>query len=158
MEYPDPAATAPLFAPDRAAAGDSAQTLGYLIVHVQRLLDDILAEELAPLGLTAAQFVVIAQLYHRCEDTAAGVCRRLDYDPGAMTRLIGRIEKKGLVRRVHHPGDGRSVRIELTERGLALCPQLLPKVCNALNRLLRGFSSSEVAMFGQMLQRILHNR
>jgi DNA-binding MarR family transcriptional regulator len=158
MDRSDPAVPAPLYTPDRIVACETSQSLGYLIVHVQRLLDEILEEELEPIGLTAAQFVVITQLYHRSESTPAGFCRQLGHDPGAMTRLINRIEKKGLVRRVRNPEDRRSVRLELTEDGLALCPQILPRVCNALNRLLRGFSDEEAALLEHMLQRILRNR
>lgn len=152
------AAPGPLYTPDRIDCCDSSTSLAYLIVHVQRLLDEILEAELEPLGLTAAQFVVITQLHHRTENTPAGFCRRLDHDPGAMTRLIGRIEKKGFIRRVGNPEDRRSVLLELTDAGRTLCPQILPRVCNALNRLLQGFSTEEAALLEQMLQRILRNR
>lgn len=151
------AGTAALYTPESLSHCEMQNALGYLIAHVKRRLEDILEQELAPLELTAAQFVVLINLHHQAESTPADFCRLLDYDPGAMTRLIDRIEKKGFIRRVRNPDDRRSVRLELTEAGLALCPQAMPRVCSAFNRLLHGFKPEEARQLESMLQRILAN-
>jgi DNA-binding MarR family transcriptional regulator len=43
-----------------------------------------------------------------------------------MTRLLDRLEGKGLIRRRNHPGDRRSIVIALTGQGRALVPHLAP--------------------------------
>ncbi|TDR82265.1 MarR family winged helix-turn-helix transcriptional regulator [Paludibacterium purpuratum] len=158
MQIPSDTTVSVLFTPEDLACRDSSQALGYLILGVKRRLTEILEEELAPLDLTAAQFAVIMQLHREEESTPAGFCRLLDYDPGAMTRLLYRIELKGFIRRQRNPQDRRSVRFALTDSGRALCPQMIAKICNAHNRLLAGFSHDEALLLKQMLQRMLQNR
>lgn len=157
MENNPQPTTAALYSPERLQHCEMQNALGYLVAHVKRRMEDLLEQELAPLGLTSAQFVVLINLYHQNESTPASFCRLLDYDPGAMTRLIDRIEKKGFVRRVRNPSDARSIMLELTELGRELCPSALPGVSNAFNRLLKGFSAQEAEQLESMLQRILAN-
>jgi MarR family transcriptional regulator, lower aerobic nicotinate degradation pathway regulator len=46
--------------------------------------------------------------------------RRLDLGKSSMTGLVARAEARGLVRRTPDESDGRGVRVESTEAGLAL--------------------------------------
>src|SRR6201996_2107609 len=74
--------------------------------------------ELSSLEISAAQFIVIAAL--ALADTAksaSDLCKGMSYDAGAMTRMIDRLESKGLIRRNRRPEDRRVVYIELTEEG-----------------------------------------
>jgi DNA-binding MarR family transcriptional regulator len=41
------------------------------------------------------------------------------FSSGGLTRLVGRLEARGLVRRTPDPGDARSLRAELTAQGSA---------------------------------------
>ncbi|BEV70551.1 MULTISPECIES: MarR family winged helix-turn-helix transcriptional regulator [unclassified Paludibacterium] len=141
--------------PEDLTCVPSSEALGYLILGAKRRLTEILEEELAPLGLTAAQSAVIMQLYRGEENTPAGFCRLLDYDPGAMTRLLYRIEHKGLLRRAQNPQDRRSFRFELTEAGRALCPAMLERICQAHNRLLAGLGQQDADTLRRLLQCIL---
>jgi DNA-binding MarR family transcriptional regulator len=43
--------------------------------------------------------------------------------PPTMTKIIGRLEERGLVRRTPHPTDGRQVIISATEQGRAVYAQ-----------------------------------
>ena len=147
----------PLYTPENIDLSCGKKSLGYLLSHTKNLLREIIEQELEPLDLTAAQFVVIIHLFHQPESTPADFCRILDYDPGAMTRLIDRIEKKGFIRRTQNPNDKRSVRLELTDAGRALYPEIQPKVCNAFNRLLHGFSPEESQQLHHLLERILQS-
>src|SRR6201993_3272415 len=91
-------------------------------------LDEVLAKdpELAPLEISAAQYVVISVLAKsKCgPDSATQLCKDLSYDAGAMTRMIDRLEAKGLISRRRCPEDRRLVKLELTEAGLAALPKL----------------------------------
>lgn len=74
-----------------------------------------------------------------------------------MTRLLDRLEDKGLVRRRRHPGDRRSIIIEVTDEGRAIVPRLAPVFGRVTGRLLAGFSEAEVRELTGMLQRMLEN-
>src|ERR1700684_3970102 len=60
--------------------------------------------EVASLEVTAAQFVIIANVLKGHANSACELCKFMDYDRGAMSRLIERLGGKGLLRRCcHHP-------------------------------------------------------
>lgn len=133
--------------------------VGYLM---KRLLAEMFAaadREMAPLGLTSAQFTVLAALASKRADSPATLCAAMaDYDRGAMTRMIDRLQAKGLVRRVRDAkGDRRAVRVELTPGGKALYPRLVAGAAGVLNRFLTGFSEKEHAQLAAYLQRMLAN-
>jgi MarR family transcriptional regulator, multiple antibiotic resistance protein MarR len=85
------------------------------------------------------------------------LCKAMTYDPGAMTRLLDRLERKGVLRRARTGGDRRTVRLELTAAGKALYPKILDALVDTFNHLLRGFSKSEVRELEGFLKRMLAN-
>src|SRR6266481_2625377 len=97
-------------------------SIGPLLQRARMQILDDLDKELEPLGITAAQFVILVRLSEDDVGSAAGLCRGVSYDPGAMTRMIDRLEKKGLVRRVRRADDRRKVDLELTAEGKAIYP------------------------------------
>jgi DNA-binding MarR family transcriptional regulator len=138
--------------------------VGHLLnrVRIEMLvaLDKALASdaELAPLELSAAQFIVIATLALADGATSASdLCRGISYDAGAMTRMIDRLESKGLIRRNRRPDDRRVVYIELTEEGARAFPRMKTLSMAVVNRFLGGFSQAEARQLEGFLTRMLEN-
>jgi DNA-binding MarR family transcriptional regulator len=140
-----------------------ASCVGQLIYRVRAAqmssLDHELAQDpdLAPLEISAAQYTIISALAKCGVDSAAQLCKGLSYDAGAMTRMIDRLEAKGLVKRRRCPEDRRLVKLELTEAGLAALPKLRECSVRVLNRLLRGFSLAEARQLEGFMVRMLQN-
>ncbi|HEV8553520.1 MAG TPA: MarR family transcriptional regulator [Casimicrobiaceae bacterium] len=130
--------------------------IGGLIARVRVKLFEALDEELAPFDITAAQYVILVNLANGV-DSASGLCKGVSYDPGAMTRMIDRLERKGFVRRVRSPEDRRVVNLALTEEGKAVYPKLVARAAAATNRRLRGFTKPEAQQLESFLQRMLVN-
>lgn len=123
-------------------------------------LDEVLAKDpdLAPLEISAAQYVVISVLAKsKCVDSATQLCKDLSYDAGAMTRMVDRLEAKGLISRRRCPDDRRLVKLELTEAGLAALPKLRGCSVQVMNHFLRGFSQDEARQLEGFLVRMLQN-
>jgi DNA-binding MarR family transcriptional regulator len=78
-------------------------------------------------------------------------------DTAGMTKLLDRLEAKGLVKRCPNPDDRRSVLVEPTERGLTLVPQLAPVFGEVTSQLFEGFSDEEIASFTSSLRRMREN-
>jgi DNA-binding MarR family transcriptional regulator len=136
---------------------DPKRAVGRLLSRVRHLLLERLGERLAALDLTSAQWGVVVSLAEGVASTPAELSRILDYDPGAMTRLIDRLEKKDIVRRTRSTDDRRSVSLELTERGRALFPEIMPLIVGVYNELLTGFSKEEADKLEGFLIRMLEN-
>jgi DNA-binding MarR family transcriptional regulator len=63
--------------------------------------------------------------------TPSEISARTLISSATMTSTLDRLERHGLVRRLPNPEDRRSVLIEVTDAGRALCDRLLPGI-NAL--------------------------
>jgi DNA-binding MarR family transcriptional regulator len=113
--------------------------------------------ELEPFGVTGAQFEVLKNLARSHDETAASLCRALHYDTGSMTRMLDRLQEKGLVTRQRDTGDRRLVFLRLTEAGRNLIPKIQPASYRALRRHLTGFTPQEVASLKRYLGRIIEN-
>ncbi len=133
------------------------QGVGAHIGRARRTIVEAIDQELAPLDISHAQWIVIMLLGDGAASTAAELCKILIYDPGAMTRLLDRLEKKGVLRRVRAKDDRRTARLELTADGAKLYPRILEALVQVFNRLLHGFSKSEVQQLEQLLQRMVAN-
>ena len=140
-----------------AASFKPEDSLGYLIGNLRRALLEAMEEKFAPHGLTAPQAIVMFQLAHGMAAHAAEFCRNLQYDPGAMTRLIDRLEAKGFVRRVRSAHNRRNVRIELTPAGRATLPHIGKAALDVFDVFLKGFSKAEARQLHSFLQRMLAN-
>jgi len=128
-----------------------------LIARVRMAFLDELETRLAPLDLKAADYLVLVTLAAGNVDTASSVCSVLAHDPGAMTRKIDALEKRGLVRRVRSDEDRRAIRLELTPEGRKLYPKALAVGVDLANDYLEGFSKSEVKALEGLLKKILQN-
>ena len=112
---------------------------------------------LEPFGVTGAQFEVLKSLARSDNETAASLCRSLHYDTGSMTRMLDRLQEKGLVIRERDTSDRRLVFLRLTHTGESLIPKIQPALRRALRRHLAGFSAEEVASLKRYLGRIIEN-
>lgn len=132
-------------------------SLGRLMAEVSGRLLAALDDEMTGHGITGAQWVILMRIAGGRGSTAAELCRFSRYDTGSMTRMLDRLEEKGLIRRVRSATDRRRVLLELTPAGRRLHPQLPAVAVKVLNAHLRGFSEEEVALFTSFLQRMLAN-
>ncbi len=137
--------------------------VGYLLHRVRaEMLGQVDRElaadaELARLEVSSAQFIILAQLGLGGIRSASDLCKGISYDAGAMTRMIDRLEDKGLLRRSRSPEDRRLVNLELTEQGIAALPRMKQCSIRVLNRFLKGFSKSEARLLEGFLTRMLEN-
>ena len=129
-----------------------------LINRVRVELIDALDLELSKFDISAPQLFVLASVANKQAASASTLCKSISYDPGAMTRMIDRLEQKGLIRRSPNPGDRRATNLDLTPAGKALYPQLLATKESVQARFLRGFSSDDVRVLEGLLNRMLENR
>ena len=131
--------------------------LGFFIGRARKTFILELEKELAPYDVSSSQWAVILNIYDGRATTAGEMCKVMRYDPGAMTRLLDRLEDKNFLRRMRTGDDRRTVQLELTPSGKALRPKIINALVTVLNRLLRGFTKTEVRQLKDMLDRINAN-
>ena len=86
------------------------------------LIETFQNEVVAPFDLSAADYSVLAALRRGGKPyalTPGKLYSRLQRSSGGMTKMVKRLEERGLVRRSPDPKDGRGSLVSLTRRGLA---------------------------------------
>lgn len=131
---------------------------GRLIHRAQVVLTESLDRELAQSDISAAQYVILSTLAAGSADTAAQICKEISYSPGAMTRMLDRLENKGMIRRVPYVDNRRSVRLELTEEGKAKFPALRLAATTVIDRYFGALDAPELQQLGSLLEKMLAGR
>ena len=112
--------------------------------------------EIAGHDLTFSQFVTLKKL----SDGIASVtdlARAAELNPGAMTRLLDRLEAKGLISRVADPGDRRALHIHLTEAGIAIWSDIAQCGQRVHDRALAGMNDADRDQLLRLLERVRAN-
>lgn len=128
---------------------------GHLIALINQLKDRILERHLVDHQITAAQFKVVLLISQQRASTPADLVRLLNLDSGAMTRMLDRLEHKGLLTRERSHADRRQVHLRLTESGEAL-GLLVPQIAaDAINELTGCLTCSELDEFQRLMKKML---
>src|SRR5438045_3359848 len=124
-------------------AAEAEEGLGRLLLRVVREMRTRFDRSLEGFDLTAQQ----AEILYRCsragELTPKQLTNLLVTDNAGVTRLVDRLEAKGLVARRASADDRRSVTIKLTRSGTALVPRVARVAHAQRRRLAAGPSASE---------------
>lgn len=131
-------------------------SVGYLMSRVKSLMSNLVTQRTQDeLGITGTQASMLFMVAVGKCSTAAELAREFAIDASAVTRLLDRVEKSGLLSRVRSMEDRRVVRLELTDEGRAIAEKLPAIFRSVLDQLLGGFTPEEVGFLKSMLRRIL---
>jgi DNA-binding MarR family transcriptional regulator len=130
-------------------------SVGYLIARARLKLTKEFDDALTEHDITKAQGGILLILAAgRCE-TAAELARELYTDSASMTRMIDRLEKRGLVKRVRRADDRRVVNLHLTDQGQELAERL-PKIFSTiLAASFAHFNAAELDALRGLLRKFL---
>jgi len=139
---------------DSLLAGDS---IGLLMKQCVGGLGREIQERMNAHAVTYAQWPALAALSRQQSRTAADLARELQTDAGAMTRMLDRLEEKGLITRTRDQADRRVTQIQLTTEGLEAVSPIREVLAEVLNQALRGFSEEEFERLRGYLRRVHAN-
>lgn len=133
--------------------------LGLIFRQIRDAMWADMAREMALAGhdLTYSQFMTVK---HLAVDSSAGVgdlARLAQLNPGAMTRLLDKLEARGLLKRLADPSDRRALNIVLTDAGMALWHDISQCGQIVRDRAMHGLDASQRAQLFRMLDQVLQN-
>lgn len=110
--------------PDAGTRADRAAVSAWLRLNrIAQKIDRAAAAEFAAMGLSMAQFDVIAQLGRGEGITQQELANRLLVTKGNISQLVGKMERRGLIARRQ---EGRSNALHLTSEGRRLFRSAVP--------------------------------
>jgi MarR family transcriptional regulator for hemolysin len=109
------------------------------------------------LGLTRAQWSVLAHLKRNEGSKQAAVADTLELEPITLVRLLDRLEAAGWVERRPDPGDRRARQLYLTEKARPVLDQLMALASETRAVALAGFSEPEREILIEALTKVRAN-
>ncbi len=109
------------------------------------------------MDLSVGQPLVLIVLSSRESCTQSELCSFAHVKPASMTVLLQRMEKSGLIYRKQDPNDMRSMRVHISEKGMAKNDELKAARKKMEEECLSGFSESEKIQFIAYMERINQN-
>jgi len=105
---------------------DDENYIGYSITDVGRLLRTVFERRVRAVGLTRAQWLVIARVHRRPGLSQSEVADLLEIEKASAGRLIDRMEAKGWLRRRADASDRRVNRLHLSAEANRLHAAIWP--------------------------------
>lgn len=136
----------------------SASALGILLRQTRDAMWARMAVELDKLGhdLTFSQYITLKKLAHG-NASVTDLARAAEVNPGAMTRLLDKLEARGLIVRVADPSDRRALDIRLTEAGTIIWQDINQCGMRVRELAMHGMTDAERQQLSDLLVRVRDN-
>ena len=133
------------------------RSFGFLMHDVSRLLRKTFDRHARAIGLTRAQWRVLAHLSRNEGIKQAGLAEILEIKPITLARLLDRLDAHGWVERRLDPKDKRARRLFLTNKGRSIIRELRVVALSVREEALSGLSDSEQDLLIDQLRAVKEN-
>lgn len=131
-----------------------------MIARVQLLSERVFSKILAKYELSQispAQGRILFVLWSKDGISIQELAKKTSLGKSTLTSMLDRLEQAGFVKRVPSKEDRRTILIKLTEKDRE-CQNLYTKITKEKTALFyKGFTSKEIDIFENYLQRVLDN-
>lgn len=108
----------------RSAASPLDAHLGFWLRFVSNHVSARFSQLVEGEGSSVTEWVALRTLFDNPQTTHAELIQALGMTKGAASKVVTRLEEKGLARREHAEGSAREQVLRLTPQGRALVPRL----------------------------------
>ena len=129
----------------------------YLPYLVNRLGQRFVAEitpALAARGIDVQTWRVLIALYQRGDQLLGALADLTSINVSTLSRLVGRMEGRGLVERRRGADDARAVIVALTPAGRGMTEEILPTAAGLETAATADFTEAELATLRQLLVKL----
>lgn len=133
------------------------ENLGFIISKTNTKLKNNLAKALKPYNVTHEQWPLLVKLWIEDGISQKELAEMSFKDQPTTTRILDKLEQRGLIRRQANPGDRRVSLIYLTREGQEISGPLIPIARQALEEALVGLSEQDQVQLKNLLTRIGNN-
>jgi len=142
---------------DNMIIQDSYRGPGFLLTDSARLLRKLIDRRLQPLGLSRAQWSILAILSNHEGLSQSQISDELEIEKSTVGRLIDQVEKSGWIERRPILGDRRLWGVHLTDQARQLIANVESVILNTRTEMLRGLSAEQQQDLSEILQTVKSN-
>ena len=130
-------------------------SLPYVLARLGGRMGELFARELARDGLTLPMYRVLAALAEQGMPQRLGELAALtSVEASTLSRLLGQMQRKGLITRERPQADQRSLAVDLAPDGVVMAARLIPRAAHYEAVATGDLSAKEAALLKAALGRV----
>jgi DNA-binding MarR family transcriptional regulator len=131
------------------------QSVGYLLTKARNLITAEVDTALKDLDVTGSQMGIFLAMQRGLASTPFELSKWLSVDTGLMTRMLDKLETKGLLERSRSVDDRRVVNLVLTKKGKEIAAEILNIAPEVVNARLKKFTKAEFEELCRLLNKFI---
>lgn len=133
------------------------ESVGFSLVKARNLIVTEMDAAMKKLDISGQQMGIMLTLKEKLASTPFELSKMLGIDTGLMTRMLDKLEAKGLVVRARDEQDRRVVNLSLTKAGTAVAEQIPAIAPDVLNARLKSFTKAELNELRRLLRKFVND-
>jgi DNA-binding MarR family transcriptional regulator len=129
---------------------------GHLIRRLQQIALALFMDQTEDFGITPVQYSAIIAISNHPGIDQTALCNVIAFDRSTIGGVVGRLEKKKLIRRLNGARDRRTKSLHITPAGRRLLGQIEPAVQATQRLILAPLKPAERVAFMGMLKHLVH--
>lgn len=126
--------------------------INYLLTGAQHKVYLMMKKALEPYGLTPVQYGVLACIWQNDLHNPKDIALFLSLENSTISGILDRMEDKQLIERTIDSNDRRYIQINLTDKTREMEKQVLKRVDQVNQEVMKGFSDEEAEQFRYFLR------
>jgi MarR family transcriptional regulator, 2-MHQ and catechol-resistance regulon repressor len=136
---------------------ETAPRIRLVLWKTAKAIEKVDQASIAETGLHLSDFQIMEVLLHKGPMAINAIGGKVLLTSGSMTAAANRLEKKGLVKRMQDPADGRCFHIHLTKAGLRVIQAAYAMHAQNLERIAAVLTAEERTELVRLLKKIGFN-
>jgi DNA-binding MarR family transcriptional regulator len=130
-------------------------SVGYLLTKARNVIFAEMDTALKDLDITSSQMGILFAMQRGVASTPFELSKLLSIDTGLMTRMLDKLETKGLLERSRSVDDRRVVNLVLTKKGVQIAEEIPHVAPEVLNARLKKFTKAEFEELCTLLNKFI---
>ncbi|MEQ1652993.1 MAG: MarR family transcriptional regulator [Hyphomicrobium sp.] len=135
-------------------AKNEEQSIGYLISDAARLMRTVFDRRVHRLGLTRAQWLVLARLHRSPGASQSELADMMEVEKASAGRMVDRLERKGWVVRRPDPADRRINRLYLTPDAEKISKRMRTVAEQTVDDAMHGLTQDQIGLLTSLLESV----
>ncbi len=136
---------------------DVEQSLGFIVARTSARMRNHLAKALKPYNVTTEQWALLVRLWQQDGISQKELADKTQKDQPTITRILDKLEQRGLIARQSNPNDRREYLICLRPEGWEIRASLEKAALEVLHDAVRGMTEQDQDRLKKLLNRVTAN-
>ncbi|WP_028137889.1 MarR family winged helix-turn-helix transcriptional regulator [Bradyrhizobium japonicum] len=121
--------------------------IGFLLRLLEAKYDGLYQSVTRQSDITPRQFGVLMALLQEGPMTASALAERISCDRNTLSEMLKRMTARRLISKKSHPGDRRSIQVQITAKGTSALMAVVPAAARLQDLMLAPLSQDDRAHF-----------